>query len=402
MNNLLNKRVLLGVTGGIAAYKVAELVRRLREQGAEVQVVMTRGAREFITPLTFQALSGKPVRTEIFSAGDEAAMGHIELARWADCVLIAPASANFIARLAAGLADDLLSTLCLASAAPIAIAPAMNQQMWNNPATCANVRVLKERGMNIFGPASGDQACGETGPGRMLEPGQLVEALAEFFKGEGRLCGRRVLITAGPTQEAIDPVRYISNRSSGRMGYALCAAALNVGAEVTLISGPVALQAPAGARVVQVRTALEMRQAVMAEAVQADIFIAAAAVADYRCADDAAIKIKKSATALNLRLEPNPDILAEVAALARAPFTVGFAAETESLREHALEKLEGKHLDMIAANLVGDGKGFESPDNALEVYWRGGERSLPLAAKERIATQLMELIAERYDKKNKN
>ena len=402
MNNLLNKRVLLGVTGGIAAYKGAELVRRLREQGAEVQVVMTRGAREFITPLTFQALSGKPVRTEIFSAGDEAAMGHIELARWADCVLIAPASANFIARLAAGLADDLLSTLCLASAAPIAIAPAMNQQMWNNPATCANVRVLKERGMNIFGPASGDQACGETGPGRMLEPGQLVEALAEFFKGEGRLCGRRVLITAGPTQEAIDPVRYISNRSSGRMGYALCAAALNVGAEVTLISGPVALQAPAGARVVQVRTALEMRQAVMAEAVQADIFIAAAAVADYRCADDAAIKIKKSATALNLRLEPNPDILAEVAALARAPFTVGFAAETESLREHALEKLEGKHLDMIAANLVGDGKGFESPDNALEVYWRGGERSLPLAAKERIATQLMELIAERYDKKNKN
>ncbi|HLB30009.1 MAG TPA: bifunctional phosphopantothenoylcysteine decarboxylase/phosphopantothenate--cysteine ligase CoaBC, partial [Gammaproteobacteria bacterium] len=398
----LNKRVLLGVTGGIAAYKGAELVRRLREQGAEVQVVMTRGAREFITPLTFQALSGKPVRTEIFSAGDEAAMGHIELARWADCVLIAPASANFIARLAAGLADDLLSTLCLASAAPIAIAPAMNQQMWNNPATCANVRVLKERGMNIFGPASGDQACGETGPGRMLEPGQLVEALAEFFKGEGRLCGRRVLITAGPTQEAIDPVRYISNRSSGRMGYALCAAALNVGAEVTLISGPVALQAPAGARVVQVRTALEMRQAVMAEAVQADIFIAAAAVADYRCADDAAIKIKKSATALNLRLEPNPDILAEVAALARAPFTVGFAAETESLREHALEKLEGKHLDMIAANLLGDGKGFESPDNALEVYWRGGERSLPLAAKERIATQLMELIAERYDKKNKN
>lgn len=402
MNNLVNKRVLLGVTGGIAAYKGAELVRRLREQGAEVQVVMTRGAREFVTPLTFQALSGKPVRTELFSTGDEAAMGHIELARWADCVLIAPASANFIARLAAGLADDLLSTLCLATAAPIALAPAMNQQMWKNPATCANVRVLEERGVNLFGPASGDQACGETGPGRMLEPGQLVEALAGLFHREGRLRGRRVLITAGPTQEAIDPVRYISNRSSGRMGYALCEAALEAGAEVTLISGPVALQAPAGARVIQVRTALEMRQAALTETGQTDIFIAAAAVADYRPAQDAGAKIKKSAAALNLRLTPNPDILTEVSALPRAPFTVGFAAETESLREHALAKLEGKHLDMIAANLVGEGKGFERPDNALEVYWQGGERSLPLAAKERIATQLMELIAERYHEKNKN
>jgi phosphopantothenoylcysteine decarboxylase/phosphopantothenate--cysteine ligase len=402
MYNLANKRVLLGVTGGIAAYKGAELVRRLREQGAEVQVAMTRGAREFVTPLTFQALSGRPVRTELFSNEAEAAMGHIELARWADCVLVAPASANFIARLAAGLADDLLTTLCLATTAPIALAPAMNVQMWNNPATSANVRVLKERGVILFGPATGDQACGETGPGRMLEPGEQVEALTLLFQREDRLRGQRVLITAGPTQEAIDPVRYISNRSSGRMGYALCKAALNAGAEVTLITGPVALEPPAGARVVQVRTALEMRDAVMAEAGQADIYIAAAAVADYRCAEDAATKIKKTAGILTLRLTPNPDILAEVAALPRAPFTVGFAAETESLREHAKAKLAGKHLDMIAANLVGEGKGFERPDNALEVYWQGGERSLPLAAKERIATQLMELIADRYHEKNKN
>ena len=399
MNSLCNKRVLLGITGGIAAYKSAELVRRLREQGAEVQVVMTHAACEFITPLTLQALSGKPVRTELFSTQAEAAMGHIELARWSDIILVAPATAHFIARLTYGFADDLLSTLCLATEAPIALAPAMNHQMWKNAATRANIRILEERGIRLLGPAAGDQACGESGPGRMLEPDQLATALAECFSSS-RLQGLRILITAGPTQEAIDPVRYISNRSSGRMGYALCQAALEAGAEVSLVSGPVALEAPARARCHRVSTAMEMYQAVMDEAGHTDIFIAAAAVSDYRCIHSAQTKIKKSTDPLNLVLELNPDILASVAALPGAPFTVGFAAETDSLEEYAMDKMTRKRVDMIAANLVGEGKGFESLENALEVYWNGGSCSLLLDSKERIAHQLIELIAERFHEKN--
>jgi phosphopantothenoylcysteine decarboxylase/phosphopantothenate--cysteine ligase len=395
MAELVNKRVVVGVTGGIAAYKSAELVRRLKEAGAEVRVVMTSAATQFITPLTMQALSGQPVHLHLLDSAAENAMGHIELARWADVIVVAPASANTLAKLALGLADDLLSTLCLASRAPIVLAPAMNHVMWGQAATQANRRLLVERGIRLLGPAEGDQACGETGPGRMVEPPHVVMALAGLF-ASGALQGAKVIITAGPTREAIDPVRFLSNRSSGKMGYALAQAAAEAGANVTLISGPVSLPCPPRVERIMVESAAEMHAAVMAVSGVSDIFIAAAAVADYTAAP-AMHKIKKGEAGINLHLERTPDIVADVATLPRRPFLVGFAAETEALEENARAKLERKGLDIVAANWVGRaGQGFDSDDNALSVVWQGGGSELPLAAKSTVARQLIEIIAERY------
>lgn len=396
MTALHNKRILLGVSGGIAAYKSAELVRRLRDAGAEVRVVMTRGARRFMQPLTFQALSGNPVRGDLWDPQAEAAMGHIELARWADAVLIAPASANTLARLALGMADDLLSTLCLACEAPIAVAPAMNRVMWASAATQDNQRRLIERGVRVWGPASGDQACGEQGEGRMLEPNELVEAMAGLFQ-TGALGGLRVLVTAGPTREAIDPVRFLSNRSSGRMGFAVARAAAEAGAIVRLITGPVALPTPAGVSRVDVETAGEMFDAVDQQLSSCNIFIGAAAVSDYRIEAPAESKIKKTQEQLSLTLTRNRDIIAHVAGRADAPFTVGFAAETDEPHAYAERKLADKGLDMIAANRVGViGEGFESETNALEVIWSDGHETLPLAHKDQLARRLVTLIAHRY------
>ena len=399
MQTLANKRILLGISGGIAAYKSAELTRRLRDQGALVRVVMTPAATEFITPLTLQALSGNPVHTELLDHAAEAAMGHIELARWADVIVIAPATANFIARLSNGLADDLLATLCLATTAPLLVVPAMNQQMWRNPATQENIARLQARGITLLGPASGAQACGETGPGRLLEPDEIVAAISAAGR-TNQLAGVRVMVSAGPTREFIDPVRYLSNSSSGRMGYAVARAAAEAGALVTLITGPVALTPPARVRVIEVVSAEQMHAAVLAEAASCDIFISAAAVADYRSRQTALHKMKKQDTGIVLRLEKTPDILSEIATLARPPFTVGFAAETENLSDNAKQKLVQKNLDMIAANRVGDGLGFDSDKNALEVYWPGGSQSLGTAAKEKLARQLMGIIVARYREKS--
>jgi phosphopantothenoylcysteine decarboxylase/phosphopantothenate--cysteine ligase len=390
------KHVLLGVTGGIAAYKSAELVRRLIERGAEVQVVMTAAAREFITATTFQALSGRAVRESLWDPAAEAAMGHIELARWADLVLVAPASADFLARLAQGRADDLLATLCLATAAPIAVAPAMNQQMWQNAATQANVATLAARGVRLLGPASGDQACGEVGPGRMLEALEIADRVEPLLASPGPLSGRRVLITAGPTRECIDPVRFVSNRSSGKMGYAVATACRAAGAEVILVSGPVSLCAPAGVRRVNVETAAQMFDAVQQELPGTDVFVATAAVADYRPTVMAPAKIKKRSEQLTVEMTRTTDILASVAARADRPFVVGFAAETDAVEQHALEKLLRKNLDMIAANEVSCCKAFDCEDNALLVLSRGGGRvELPQAPKRELAAALVALIAER-------
>ena len=391
------KRILLGVTGGIAAYKSPELVRRLRERGAEVQVVMTAAAREFVTATTFQAVSGRAVRTDLWDAAAEAAMGHIELARWAEAVLIAPASADFLARLATGQADDLLATLCLATEAPIAAAPAMNRIMWANSATRANVTTLQQRGIQIFGPAEGDQACGEVGEGRMLEPLELVDRVAMLLIGGGALQGRRVLITAGPTRERIDPVRFISNRSSGKMGFAVAQAAREAGAEVTLVSGPVSLPTPPGVRRVDVESAADMLAAVLREVEGTDIFISTAAVADYRPARAADQKIKKTADTLDLCMERTSDVLATVAARAQRPFVVGFAAETESVEQNARLKLLKKNLDMIAANEVGHDKAFDCEDNQLIVLWRNARHELGKAPKLTLARELVGLIAESFD-----
>ena len=396
MNTLSGKHILLGVTGGIAAYKSAELLRQLRSQGAEVRVVMTAAATEFVTPLTFQALSGQPVHTELLDAGAEAAMGHIELARWADVLLVAPATADFIARMVAGRADDLLSAICLACDCHVAIAPAMNHVMWGNAATRDNIATLAGRGIQVLGPAEGLQACGEHGPGRMLEPGQLVSAVAELFNS-GILAGQHVLVTAGPTREALDPVRYISNRSSGRMGFAVAAAAAAAGARVTLVTGPVNLSAPAGVQRLDVVSAADMHAAVMSRIAGIDIFIGVAAVADYRPAVPASQKIKKQAEEQSLQLVRNPDILADVAALTNAPFTVGFAAETEQVIDHAREKLQAKRINMIAANVVGEQQGFDREDNALHVLWPGGEQPLARASKQQLARQLLDLIARQFD-----
>lgn len=401
MNTLLHKKILLGITGGIAAYKAAEVVRRLRERGAEVRVVMTRGACEFITPMTLQALSGHRVMCELLDEEAEAAMGHIELARWADLVLVAPCSANFMARYCHGLADDLLATLCLATVAPVVLAPAMNQQMWNAPATRANVQTLLERGVPLLGPDEGSQACGESGPGRLLEADAIVSALNGFFQ-TGWLSGHSVLITAGPTREYIDPVRYISNRSSGRMGYAVARAAAEAGANVTLVSGPTALAPPETVTLVTVETAGEMHRAVMEHVSNAGVFISAAAVADYTCPEVANNKIKKDVSEFSLTLNRTADILSEVAALPEPPFTVGFAAETKRVAEYARKKLKTKRLDLIAANRVGDGLGFDTEDNALILYWEGGSLDLGQASKDKLARQLIQVIAQHYEDKHRH
>jgi phosphopantothenoylcysteine decarboxylase/phosphopantothenate--cysteine ligase len=390
------KRILLGVTGGIAAYKSPDLVRRLRERGAEVQVVMTAGAREFVTPTTFQAVSGRTVRSDLWDAAAEAAMGHIELARWADVVLIAPASADFLARLATGQANDLLATLCLATTAPIAVAPAMNHLMWANPATRANVAILSERGVQVLGPAAGEQACGESGEGRMLEPLELADRLAGLLPVSGVLSGKRVLITAGPTRERIDPVRFISNRSSGKMGFAVAQAAREAGASVLLVSGPVSLPTPAGVVRVEVESAADMLAAVLRELPGSDIFISTAAVADYRPARAAGQKIKKTSETLDLAMERTIDVLATVAARADRPFVVGFAAETEAVEQNARTKLMKKNLDMIAANEVGHDKAFDCDDNQLIVLSRNARHELGRAGKLTLARGLMALIAEDF------
>lgn len=390
-------RVLLGVGAGIAAYKSVDLVRRLKERGADVRVVMTEAAAAFIAPLTFQAVSGHPVRTTLLDPGAEAGMGHIELARWADCLLIAPATADVMARLAAGLANDLLTTVALACEAPLVIAPAMNQAMWRHPATQANLETLRTRGVRVLGPGVGEQACGDLGPGRMLEPLEIAEALFPPAARPLALADVRVLLTAGPTREPLDPVRFLGNRSSGRMGFALAEALEALGARVTLVAGPTSLPTPRVAERVAVETALEMHGAVMARAADYDLFVATAAVADYRPIDPAESKIKKNADELTLRLVRNPDILAEVAALPHPPFTVGFAAETDRVEEYARDKLMRKKLDMIAANHVGGTQGgFERAENALTVIWRDGRRELPMMDKTRLAHELAQLIAERY------
>jgi phosphopantothenoylcysteine decarboxylase / phosphopantothenate---cysteine ligase len=400
MSDLTNKRILLGITGGIAAYKSAEVVRLLTRAGAEVQVVMTAAATSFITPLTMQALSGRPVRMEMFDQASEAAMSHIELARWADLILVAPATADFIARMATGMANDLLATLCLASTAPIALAPAMNREMWLNRSTQDNVELLAKRGVNIWGPADGAQACGETGPGRMLEPVELMERLKTNFS-TGALSGVNVLLTAGPTREPIDPVRYVGNRSSGRMGYALAAALIDAGANVTMVSGPVSLATPPGVERVDVETALEMEREVASRVDGCDIFVACAAVADYRCAEIAEQKIKKSQDRLELSMTKNPDILLQVASGSNPPFTVGFAAETERLTQLAEEKRQAKGVDMIAANLVGgDQSGFGDNKNALTVLWDGGSADLPMMNKKDLARELVTLIIRKYHEKD--
>lgn len=394
---MLKKKILLGVTGGIAAYKSAELIRLIIKSGAEVRVVMTTAATEFVQPLTYQALSGHRVYTDIFDAEADSAMDHIELARWADLMIVAPASADFIAKMRNGYADNLLLTLCLASKQPVAIAPAMNQQMYANRATQDNIKLLASRAVLIWGPDDGEQACGDTGLGRMLEPTELFERVAEYLS-PGKLDGKNVLITAGPTREPIDPVRYISNRSTGRMGYALAQAAHQAGAGVTLVSGPVNLDAPSGVERISVSSAIEMRDAVIKRVAKVDIFIACAAVSDYRVEQVAAQKIKKTTQKIKLELIPNPDIVSEVTRLKNKPFTLGFAAETEKLEQHAVEKLQRKNLDMIAANRVAaEQTGFESDTNELTVIWPDGQRLLTLNDKNEIAKQLIDLVAERYN-----
>lgn len=402
MSSQQPRRILLGVTGGIAAYKSPDLVRRLIEKGAEVQVVMSRGAQQFVTPLTFQAVSGKPVRTELWDEAGEAAMGHIELARWADAVVIAPATAEFLARLTHGFADDLLSTLCLATAAPITVAPAMNRQMWANAATQTNVRTLKERGVRFLGPASGEQACGEVGVGRMLEPIEIADELFAPRGTGGVLSGLKVVVTAGPTRERIDPVRFITNRSSGKMGYAVAEAARDAGAKVVLVTGPVQIPVPRGIESIQVESAEQMLQAVQQNIGGADIFIAAAAVSDYRCGEIACQKIKKTGDTLTLSLARAPDVLATIGKSEAPPFLVGFAAETENVERNALTKLTAKNLDMIAANQVGEGLGFDKDDNALTVYWHGGKQEMTLTSKAALARQLVEVIAQRYKNRDQN
>jgi phosphopantothenoylcysteine decarboxylase/phosphopantothenate--cysteine ligase len=396
------RKILLGVTGGIAAYKGPDLVRRLLDRGADVQVIMSRGAQQFVTPLTFQAVSGKPVRTDLWDESAEAAMGHIELARWADEILIAPATADFIARLAHGFADDLLTTVALATSAPIVLAPAMNRLMWANPATQANIKLLKERGIRILGPASGEQACGEIGPGRMLEPTEIAAELFVSAPASSALKGLKVVVTAGPTRERIDPVRFISNRSSGKMGYAVAEAARDAGAEVILVSGPVQIAPPRGIQRIDVESAEQMLDAVQQAIGDADIFIAAAAVSDYRCGEIACEKIKKTSDTMTLALSRAPDVLATVGKSASPPFLVGFAAETENVERNALAKLTGKNLDMIAANKVGDGLAFDKDDNALTLYWPGGKHELSLSSKSALARQLIEIIAERYRGRDSN
>ena len=400
MQHLTNKRVLLGVTGSIAAYKAAELIRRLKDAGAEVRVVMTDGAKAFVTPLTFQALSGLPVHENLLDKEAEAAMGHIELARWADVILIAPASANSLAGLAQGRADELLNTVCLAADVPLAIAPAMNKNMWADKATQENVKLLAQRGVLFIGPDSGDQACGDVGEGRMVDSDIIISRLAELFS-VGSLNGQTVLITAGPTREALDPVRYLSNHSSGKMGYAIAEAAVEAGAKVILVSGPVSLDVPDRVTCIHIESAAEMEVAVREHIVDSDIFVASAAVADYRPVTVQQDKIKKKDNRLTIELEKNTDILSMVKTDYAKTFCVGFAAETQDLENYARAKLAQKNVEMIAANLVGNAAEktngtFNSDSNELNVYWNGGDLKLELGSKTKLARQLIALIAQRY------
>jgi len=396
MQILQDKKIVLGISGGIAAYKTPELVRRLKEQGANVRVVMTEGAKAFITPLTLQAVSGNAVADSLLDTQAELAMGHIELAKWADLIIIAPATADVIARITAGMANDLLTTLCLATSAPIVIAPAMNQQMWHAPATQANIKTLTERNVQIWGPGSGVQACGDIGLGRMLEVDELVTLSSDFFT-EKYLQGQHWIITAGPTREAIDPVRYISNHSSGKMGYAIAHAALRAGAKVTLISGPVTITPPVGCQLIPVNSAQEMHQQALKFAPNSTVFVACAAVADYRVSNIADQKIKKTSDVMQLDLVKNHDIVADVARLTDKPFMIGFAAETQNIEEYARGKLMRKNLDLIAANDVAkSGQGFNSDDNALMLYSAIDKIDIPLANKQIVAQKLVSLINQYY------
>jgi|TARA_B110000238_G_scaffold99426_1_gene108204 phosphopantothenoylcysteine decarboxylase/phosphopantothenate--cysteine ligase len=402
MNNplisLKNRRILLGITGGIAAYKAAELTRRLQDQGCDVRVIMTRSATEFITPLTMQALSTHPVHLDLLNPDTESVMGHIELARWADLILIAPASANFIARFASGQGDDLLTTVCLAAQCPVAVAPAMNQAMWSKPATQTNSATLLQRGVHILGPDDGIQACGETGAGRLMDVDHLIFRVSELFN-TGRMQGKTVMITAGPTREAIDPVRYISNHSSGKQGYALAAAAADAGAQVILISGPTHLPVPDRVELIKVISAQDMHEAVQARIALTDVFIGVAAVADYRPKLVQQHKIKKDQNGhrtLTLELVENPDVIAEVAMRTDKPFTIGFAAETEHVEAYARKKLIDKNLDMIVANNVANTDiGFNSDVNAITVYFQDRAVDLPMMSKRALSEHLVELIALR-------
>ncbi|QBH98384.1 bifunctional phosphopantothenoylcysteine decarboxylase/phosphopantothenate--cysteine ligase CoaBC [Limnobaculum zhutongyuii] len=402
MAMLNGKKIVLGISGGIAAYKCPEIVRRLKDQGADVRVVMTPAAKAFITPLTLQAVSGYPVSDDLLDPAAEASMGHIELGKWADLVVIAPATADILARIAAGMANDLLTTICLATSAPVAAVPAMNQQMYRAQATQHNLQVLASRNLLLWGPDSGSQACGDVGPGRMLDPLCIVKHCVDFFNPVQDLAGINIMLTAGPTREALDPVRFISNHSSGKMGYAIAKAAAERGATVTLVSGPVQLPTPVNVTRINVTSALEMREAVMQLAGSQNIFIACAAVADYRAEHIADEKIKKQGDDLVLKMVKNPDIVAEVAAMtANRPFVVGFAAETQNVEEYARLKLARKNLDLICANNVSlSGQGFNSDTNALHLYWSNGEMSLPLSDKSSLGQKLMDEIVKRYDEKN--
>ncbi len=402
---LEGKKILLGVCGGIAAYKSAELTRRLIDQGAQVRIVMTASAKQFITPLTMQAVSGHVIYDDLLDPQAEAGMGHIELAKWADLILIAPATANAIARLRAGMADELLTTLCLASPSPIAIAPAMNQQMYLAAATQENLKVLKARGLHIWGPAQGLQACGDIGPGRLLEVPDLVQLCCEFFvPADQSLAGVNVVITAGPTQEAIDPVRYISNHSSGKMGFSLAQAALSMGANVTVIAGPVQLTLPPNIKRIDVKSAIDMHQAALASIADADIFIACAAVADYRAQQvhDEKMKKQSDTDSITLTLVKNPDIIADVAKAVNRPFCVGFAAETNDVEAYALGKLQRKNLDLIAANDVSiSDQGFNSDNNALTVFSKKQRFDIALSSKKEVAIKLLKVISEQFKSASK-
>ncbi|ELY2642472.1 bifunctional phosphopantothenoylcysteine decarboxylase/phosphopantothenate--cysteine ligase CoaBC [Cronobacter sakazakii] len=400
---LAGKKIVLGVSGGIAAYKTPELVRRLRERGAEVRVAMTEAAKAFITPLSLQAVSGYPVSDSLLDPAAEAAMGHIELGKWADLVILAPATADLIARVAAGMANDLVTTICLATPSPVAVVPAMNQQMYRNIATQQNIELLASRGLRIWGPDSGSQACGDVGPGRMLDPLEIVELAANHFAPVNDLQHLNIMITAGPTRERLDPVRYITNDSSGKMGFAIAAAASARGARVTLVAGPVALPTPPGVERIDVESALEMEAAVQQRAQQQQIFIGCAAVADYRAETISSEKIKKQGDELTLKMVKNPDIVAGVAALAQnRPYVVGFAAETNNVEEYARQKRQRKNLDLICANDVSQaGHGFNSDTNALHLFWQEGDKVLPLERKALLGQRLLDEIVTRYDEKNR-
>lgn len=401
---LMGKKIVLGVSGGIAAYKTPDLVRRLRERGAEVRVAMTDAAKAFITPMSLQAVSGYPVSDSLLDPAAEAAMGHIELGKWADLVILAPATADLIARLTTGMANDLVTTICLATPAPVAVVPAMNQQMYRATATQHNLSVLASRGIRLWGPESGSQACGDTGPGRMLDPLTIVDLAAQHFSVVNDLQHLNIMITAGPTRERIDPVRYITNDSSGKMGFAIAAAAAARGANVTLVSGPVSLPTPAGVQRVDVTTALEMEAAVMAQATRQHIFIGCAAVADYRATSIAGEKIKKQGDEITIRMVKNPDIVAGVGALTEnRPYVVGFAAETNNMEEYARQKRLSKNLDLICANDVSQAdQGFNSDSNTLHLFWQDGDKVLPREQKSLLGHLLLNEIVTRYDEKNRH